>query len=105
MTYPLPKSTLALVLRESKTKPVYHHAVVEKKDLPALTEGHVLVKMGAAAMNHREVIVTSAQGCRMNLWTFRCGSVKGCILALPLEPCMAPTVPVYKSCRDKARQS
>jgi NADPH:quinone reductase-like Zn-dependent oxidoreductase len=54
----LPTITKALVLRKVKKqpfKPVYHNAVVETQPIPALEEGQVLVKIGAAAFNHREV--------------------------------------------------
>lgn len=36
-------------------KPVFHDAVIEDKPIPALKQGQVLVRIGAAAYNHRDV--------------------------------------------------
>ncbi|KAF7291249.1 NAD(P)-binding protein [Mycena indigotica] len=49
---PLPATTRALVIRENAP---YHDAVVERQPLRALRPGEVLVKIGAAALNHRDV--------------------------------------------------
>lgn len=54
----IPKSTKALVLKNPalQRKPVYHDAVVEERPISiALKPGEVLVRIGAAAFNHREV--------------------------------------------------
>ena len=55
----IPKETRTLVLKRSTTerKPVYHDAVVEKRPIPALQSGQVLVKMGAVALNRRDVCI------------------------------------------------
>ncbi|KAH9852754.1 NAD-P-binding protein [Lenzites betulinus] len=52
----IPKSTKSLVLRKvaQATKPVYHDAVLEERPLPELKPGHVLVRIHAAAFNHRD---------------------------------------------------
>ncbi|KAI0636553.1 NAD-P-binding protein [Trametes polyzona] len=52
----LPKTAKALVLRKATqaTKPVYHDAVLEERALPELEPGHVLVRIHAAAFNHRD---------------------------------------------------
>lgn len=57
MTVKLPKETRALVLKKSpvERKPVYHDAVIEKRPIPTLQKGQVLLKMGAVAFNHRDV--------------------------------------------------
>ncbi|KAI0780500.1 NAD-P-binding protein [Trametes elegans] len=52
----IPKSTKALVLRKAAqaTKPVYHDAVVEERPIPDLKPGQILVRIHAAAFNHRD---------------------------------------------------
>ncbi|KAI0823601.1 NAD-P-binding protein [Trametes gibbosa] len=52
----IPKSTKALVLRKAAqaAKPLYHDAVLEDRPLPELKPGHVLVRIHAAAFNHRD---------------------------------------------------
>ena len=48
----LPKTTKALVLRKGTT---LHDAVVEDRPLPQLKSGQLLVRVHAAAFNHRDV--------------------------------------------------
>ncbi|KZT09674.1 NAD-P-binding protein [Laetiporus sulphureus 93-53] len=59
MTAPasFPKSIKALILRQSPQdrKPLYHDVVLEEKALPPLQKGLLLVKIGAAGFNHRDV--------------------------------------------------
>ncbi|KAI0362574.1 NAD-P-binding protein [Trametes cingulata] len=52
----IPKSTRALVLRKAAkaTKPVYHDAVLEERPIPELKPGQILVRIHAAAFNHRD---------------------------------------------------
>ncbi|KAL7283719.1 hypothetical protein ACG7TL_003156 [Trametes sanguinea] len=52
----VPESARALVLRKSAraTKPVYHDAVLEDLPLPELKPGQILVRIHAAAFNHRD---------------------------------------------------
>ncbi|EIW60533.1 NAD-P-binding protein [Trametes versicolor FP-101664 SS1] len=52
----IPKTAKALVLRKAAqaSKPVYHDAVLEDLPLPELKPGHVLVRIHAAAFNHRD---------------------------------------------------
>lgn len=59
MAVRLPKETRALVVSKSlaETKPLYHDAMVEKRPIPTLQRGQVLVKMGAVAFNHRDVSI------------------------------------------------
>lgn len=59
MTVRLPKETRALVVKKSppERKPLYHDAVTEKRPIPTLQRGQVLVKMGAVAFNHRDVSI------------------------------------------------
>ena len=47
----------ALILKRGplERKPVYHDALLDDKPIPALKRGEVLVKIGAAAYNHRDV--------------------------------------------------
>lgn len=58
-TSKIPKFTKALTLKPTtaKLKPVYHEAVLDERPLPALKDGEVLVKIGAAAFNHRDVLL------------------------------------------------
>ncbi|KAH9833073.1 uncharacterized protein C8Q71DRAFT_252086 [Rhodofomes roseus] len=53
----LPTSTKAITLRESPAgrEPRYHDAALEQRAIPSLQKGQVLVKIGAAGFNHREV--------------------------------------------------
>ncbi|KZT71333.1 NAD(P)-binding protein [Daedalea quercina L-15889] len=53
----LPTSTKVIVVRESPAgnKPRYDDAVLEQRALPSVQKGQVLVKLGAAGFNHREV--------------------------------------------------
>ena len=53
----IPASTKALVLRKasSVSKPVLHDAVLEDQPIPKLKPGEILVKVHAAAFNHRDV--------------------------------------------------
>lgn len=53
----LPTSTKVITVRESPKdrKPRYHDAALEHRAVPSLQKGQVLVKIGAAAFNHRDV--------------------------------------------------
>ncbi|KAG9011647.1 hypothetical protein FRB95_014333 [Tulasnella sp. JGI-2019a] len=53
----LPVTTRCIVLTKasSSVKPALHDTSVKLRDIPALKENEVLVKMVAAAFNHREV--------------------------------------------------
>jgi NADPH:quinone reductase-like Zn-dependent oxidoreductase len=59
----LPKSTKAIVLKQSPStsKPVYNDAVLEEKPIPPLKEGEILIRIGAAGFNHRDVSPHSAR--------------------------------------------
>lgn len=59
----LPKVTKALTVKKSppQRKPQYHDAVLEEKPIPALQKGQILVRMGAAAFNHRDVWIRKGQ--------------------------------------------
>ncbi|KAI4522123.1 NAD(P)-binding protein [Schizophyllum commune Loenen D] len=52
----IPRTTRSVVIQKqaSAKKPVYHDAVIVEKEIPALQRGEVLVRMSAAAYNHRE---------------------------------------------------
>ncbi|KAI0672793.1 NAD(P)-binding protein [Trametes maxima] len=52
----IPKITKAIVLRKaaSAVKPVYHDAILEERPIPELKAGQVLVRLHAAAFNHRD---------------------------------------------------
>ncbi|KAF9462751.1 NAD-P-binding protein [Collybia nuda] len=56
-TTKIPKFTRALTIKQAQTqrKPLYHDAILEEKPLPALKKGEILVRIGAAAFNHRDV--------------------------------------------------
>ncbi|KAJ7580726.1 hypothetical protein C8J56DRAFT_867089 [Mycena floridula] len=51
------RSTRAIVLKKAlrEAKPLYDDAVLESRPIPALKPGQVLLKMGAVALNHRDV--------------------------------------------------
>lgn len=53
----LPTSTKVIAIREcpKDRKPRYHDAMLEQRTIPPLQNGQVLVKIGAAAFNHRDV--------------------------------------------------
>lgn len=53
----LPKYTKALTLRQSSVerKPTYHDVVLESRSLPPLKTGELLVRINAAAFNHKDV--------------------------------------------------
>ncbi|EJF66218.1 NAD(P)-binding protein [Dichomitus squalens LYAD-421 SS1] len=53
----IPKTTKALVLRKAAAngKSVLHDAVVEERPLPQLKPGQILVRVHAAAFNHRDL--------------------------------------------------
>jgi NADPH:quinone reductase-like Zn-dependent oxidoreductase len=55
----LPKFTKSLVLKQATAsaskKPVLHDTVVEERAIPELKPGQVLVRITAAAFNHRDV--------------------------------------------------
>lgn len=57
-TTKIPKFTKALTIKPAATtlKHVYHEAVLEERPLPPLKKGEVLVRIGAAAFNHRDVL-------------------------------------------------
>ncbi|KAI0647475.1 NAD(P)-binding protein [Trametes meyenii] len=52
----IPKITKAIVVRKatSSIKPVYHDAILEERSIPELKAGQVLVRLHAAAFNHRD---------------------------------------------------
>lgn len=62
MTYQLPVSTLSLVLHKSPVDAlqgkVYHDAKLERRKLQPLKSNEILVKLGAAAFNHRDVCLS-----------------------------------------------
>ncbi|KAL1707146.1 hypothetical protein EV121DRAFT_278204 [Schizophyllum commune] len=53
----IPRTTRSVIIQKqaSAKKPVYHDAVIVEREIPALQRGEVLVRMLAAAYNHREV--------------------------------------------------
>ena len=53
----LPTTTRCLVLRKTQDTPEQplNETTIQEKPLPALTPGHVLVRVMAAGFNHREV--------------------------------------------------
>ena len=57
MAASLPKYTKALTLRKSSVerKPTYHDVVLESRSLPPLKPEELLVKIDAAAFNHKDV--------------------------------------------------
>lgn len=57
----LPNITKAVVLRASANAPSYHDVVIESRPVPPLKAGQLLLKMGAVALNHRDV------GARMTI--------------------------------------
>ncbi|KAJ7644825.1 NAD(P)-binding protein [Roridomyces roridus] len=57
MSPTLPRTTKALILRQSppERSPLFHDAIFQDQPIPALKKGEVLVKINAAAFNHREL--------------------------------------------------
>jgi hypothetical protein len=57
----LPRTTNALVSKKSPPErtPLFHDAVVQAQPIPQLKYGEILVKIGAAAFNHRDVRLCS----------------------------------------------
>ncbi|KAF8315457.1 NAD(P)-binding protein [Clavulina sp. PMI_390] len=51
----LPTETRALVLQKSTNGPFVYDAVIATLPIPPLTEGQVLVRIGAAGFNHRDL--------------------------------------------------
>ncbi|KAJ7813862.1 hypothetical protein B0H14DRAFT_2851821 [Mycena olivaceomarginata] len=53
----LPRTTNALVSKKSPPErtPLFHDAVVQAQPIPQLKSGEILVKIGAAAFNHRDL--------------------------------------------------
>ncbi|KAG6830497.1 hypothetical protein H0H87_007854 [Tephrocybe sp. NHM501043] len=53
----LPRFTKCLTVKESppQRNPLYHDAIIQQHPIPALKKGEVLVQIGAAAFNHRDV--------------------------------------------------
>jgi hypothetical protein len=59
-------SMRALVIKKlppSATGVVFHDAVVETVPIPPLAEGQVLVRVAAAAFNHRDVSDSNLSSC------------------------------------------
>ena len=50
-----PTETRALCLAKAEHGPFFYDAVIKTLPLPALKSGEVLVRMGAAAFNHKDV--------------------------------------------------
>ncbi|KAJ3533647.1 hypothetical protein NM688_g7252 [Phlebia brevispora] len=63
MPLKLPRVSRAVLLKRSppERKPVYHDIVIEERPIPALKQGEVLVKIGAAAYNHRDLWIRKGQ--------------------------------------------
>ncbi|KAG5730804.1 hypothetical protein E4T56_gene6362 [Termitomyces sp. T112] len=59
----LPKFTKSLTIKRASAQndPVYHDAVIEQKSIPELKKGEILVRIGAAAFNHRDVWIRKGQ--------------------------------------------
>lgn len=70
MTTTLPKFTRALTIKEvsPQRKPLWHDAFLEQKlALPGtLKRGEILVRIGAAAFNHRDVAAYTENLCHKN---------------------------------------
>ena len=101
MTVRLPKETRTLVLKKSPAdrKPLYHDAVIEKRPMPTLQRGQILVKMGAVAFNHRDVgILLALSDCPdvEPITFFSFGFVLGNIRVLRSGPRLGPTVQVRR---------
>ncbi|KAJ7205489.1 hypothetical protein GGX14DRAFT_500617 [Mycena pura] len=63
MSFKLPQTTRALVLRKAPAdrSPPYHDIAIQEQPIPALQTGQVLVKIAAAAFNHRELWIRKGQ--------------------------------------------
>jgi hypothetical protein len=72
MALKLPKSTRALVLRESPiVKPqTYNDAKLEERPIRALKAGELLVKMRAVSFNHKDVCHSFHRVNIYYSWTF-----------------------------------
>ena len=98
----LPVSTKVITVRESPKdrKPRYHDAPLEHRAIPPLQKGQVLVKIGAAAFNHRDVGIVAhvdVSGPYANGRSTRFGSARGCIQASRLARCSVRMVQVCSS--------
>ncbi|KAG5635627.1 hypothetical protein H0H81_010588 [Sphagnurus paluster] len=73
-TTKLPRLTKAITVKQSPPtrKPLHHDALLEERPIPALKEGEILVRIGAAAFNHRDVWIRKGQYPRIGF-----GSVFG----------------------------
>lgn len=71
MSSSLPRTTRALVVQKDaqERKPVYHDTEVVERPIPSLKQGEILVKIGAAAFNHRDVCASDnfLFLCQLNL--------------------------------------
>jgi len=79
----LPKSTKALVLRKSaiQRKPLYHDASLEERSIPALKPGEILVKIGAAAFNRRDLWIRFGQYPGITIGSVFGGDGAGVVIA------------------------
>ncbi|KAG6876942.1 hypothetical protein C0993_011856 [Termitomyces sp. T159_Od127] len=89
----LPTFTKSLTVKKAPAQgnPVYHDAVIEQKPIPALKRGEVLVKIGAAAFNHRDVWIRKGQYPRIAF-----GSVFGADGAGTVVAAYEPNDPLLK---------
>lgn len=65
MSPKLPTRTRALVVQAAlePRKPLYHDAALVEKPLPAPQAGQVVVKIGAAGFNHKDVDIVINLPC------------------------------------------
>lgn len=63
MSSSLPRTTRALVVQKDaqERKPVYHDTEVVERPIHSLKQGEILVKIGAAAFNHRDLWIRKGQ--------------------------------------------
>ncbi|KAF8315458.1 hypothetical protein DL93DRAFT_2079263 [Clavulina sp. PMI_390] len=55
----LPTETRALVFEKSTSGPFVYDVVIATLPIPPLTQGQLLVRIGAAGFNHRDVSLRS----------------------------------------------
>ncbi|PPQ65645.1 hypothetical protein CVT24_011799 [Panaeolus cyanescens] len=83
MTAKLPAHTKALVVQASSEprKPVYHDAVLVERPLPKPQAGQVVVKIGAAGFNHKDVWIRKGQYPNIGMGAVYGGDGAGTVVA------------------------
>ena len=81
----IPQRCKAIILRKvvDQRGPYKFGAVLEERDIPALEDGQILIKIEAVGFNHREVRLLRASMCAIVINFSRFGYGKGCTQVSP----------------------